>query len=76
MIESVRKNPKLWMVTVYLFLVSGLLLWQPSLAFDEEGHIRPFGTQKKMCTVFPLWLWVIGLAIASYLFIFVLVERE
>jgi hypothetical protein len=76
MMDSVRKNPKLWMVTLYLFLVSGLLLWQPSLAFDKDGHIRPFGTEKKMSTVFPLWLMVIGLAIVSYLVIFALLERE
>jgi len=70
------ENPKLWMVTLYLFLVSGLLLWQPSLAFDEEGRIRPFGTRKKSATVFPLWLWVIGLAVVSYLVVFTLVERQ
>lgn len=70
------ENPKLWMVTLYLFLVSGLLLWQPSLAFDAEGRVRPFGTRKKSATVFPLWLWVIGLAIISYLVIFTLTERQ
>jgi hypothetical protein len=76
MIETIRKHPKLWMVTLYLFLVSGLLLLKPRLAFDEDGHIRPFGTEKKGNTVFPLWLWVIGLAIASYLAVFHLSQRE
>ncbi len=76
MIEQVRQNPKLWMVTLYLFLVSALLYVQPNLAFDEHGRIRPFGTQKKASTVFPLWLWVIGLAIVSYLVIFSLLQRE
>jgi hypothetical protein len=75
MIESVKDSPKLWMVTLYLFLVSGLLYYQPKLAFDEEGRIRPFGTRRKTSTVFPLWLWIIGLAIVSYLAIFWLVQR-
>jgi hypothetical protein len=75
MMQSVRTSPKLWMVTIYLFLVSGLLYIQPSLAFDEEGRIRPFGTRKKTSTVFPLWLWVIGLAVVSYLLVHVILER-
>lgn len=76
MIESVRKNPKLWMLTVYLFLVSGLLMWKPSLAFDKDGHIRPFGTGKKVSTIFPLWLWVLSLAVVSYLAVFMLLQQE
>jgi hypothetical protein len=75
MIESIKENPKMWMVTLYLFLVSGLLYIQPSLAFDEEGHIRPFGTRRKTSTVFPLWLWVMGLAIVSYLAVFMILQR-
>lgn len=76
MIEAVKESPKLWMVTLYLFLMSGLLYIQPTLIFDDEGRIRPFGTRKKASTVFPLWLWVIGLAIVSYLVIFWLLQRE
>lgn len=76
MIEAVKENPKLWMVTLYLFLVSGLLYIQPKLIFDHEGRIRPFGTQRKASTVFPLWLWIIGLAMVAYLVIFYLLQRE
>ena len=75
MIESVKDSPKLWMITLYLFLVSAVLYYQPKLAFDEEGRIRPFGTRRKTSTVFPLWLWIIGLAIVSYLAIFWIVQR-
>lgn len=75
MIESVKESPKLWMITLYLFLVSGVLYYQPKLAFDEDGRIRPFGTRRKTSTVFPLWLWIIGLAIISYLTIFWFVQR-
>jgi hypothetical protein len=64
--ESIREYPKLWMTTVYLFLVSALLYFKPSLVFDEEGRVRPFGTGKE-ATVFPLWWWVITFAVVSYL---------
>jgi hypothetical protein len=76
MIESMKSNPKLWMVTIYLFLVSGLLYIQPSLIFDEHGKVRPFGTGAKVATVFPLWIWVIGLAMVSYLAVYLAVQRE
>lgn len=65
----------MWMLTIYLFSVSALLMWKPRLAFDEEGRIRPFGTGKKTATVFPLWLLIIGLAIVSYLIVFMSTQR-
>jgi hypothetical protein len=63
------------MVTIYLFLVSAVLYVQPSLAFDEQGRIRPFGTRLKTSTVFPLWLWMLVLAVLSYLAVFVILQR-
>lgn len=64
---TIRKSPKLWMLTVYLFLVAGFLYFRPSLAFGEEGRIRPFGTGKKDSTIFPVWWWMFGFAVVSYL---------
>ena len=55
------------MVTVYLFLIAGFIYAQPSIAFGREGRIRPFGTQDKEATVFPLWWWVFVLSVVSYL---------
>jgi hypothetical protein len=63
----VRKHPKLWMVTIYLILVSVFVHVQPPVAFGKDGQIRPFGTGKKDATVFPLWWWVFVLAVVSYL---------
>lgn len=54
------------MVTIYLFLMAAFLYAQPTIAFGREGRIRPFGTQDKEATVFPLWWWVMIMAIASY----------
>jgi hypothetical protein len=62
-----RKNPKLWMVAIYLFLVAGFLYLKPSVAFGEQGRIRPFGVGKRESTVFPVWFWMFIFAVASYL---------
>ena len=64
---TVRKNPKLWALTLYLFLVAGFLYFRPSAAFGEEGRIRPFGTGKKDSTIFPVWWWMFAFAVTSYL---------
>lgn len=64
---TIRKNPKLWALTLYLFLVAGFLYLKPSIAFGEEGRIRPFGTGKKDSTIFPVWWWMFGFAVVSYL---------
>ena len=65
--DVVRKNPKLWMVAIYLFMVAIFLYVKPGLAFGKDGNIRPFGVGKKDSTVFPLWVWMLGFAVASYL---------
>lgn len=64
---TLRKNPKLWMVAIYLFLVAGFLYIRPSAAFGEEGRIRPFGTGQRDSTIFPVWWWMFAFAVASYL---------
>ena len=56
------------MLTIYLFLVSALLYFRPALVFDG-GKEREFGTGRRGATVFPLWWWIISLAIASYLIV-------
>lgn len=61
-----RKNHRMWMVTIYLFLMAAFLYIKPSIAFGREGRIRPFGTQDKEATIFPLWLWVFVIAVVSY----------
>jgi hypothetical protein len=62
-----RKSYRTLMVTVYLFLMAGFLYLKPSIAFGREGRIRPFGTQDREATVFPLWWWVFILSVVSYL---------
>lgn len=61
-----RGNHRMWAVTIYLFLVAGFLYLKPDIAFGREGRIRPFGTQERESTVFPLWWWIFILAVVSY----------
>lgn len=61
-----RDNHRLWMVTIYLFLISAFLYIRPSVAFGREGRVRPFGTSSKDATVFPLWWWIFILAVVAY----------
>lgn len=56
-----------WTITLYLFLMAAFIWAQPSIAFGREGRIRPFGTQDREATVFPLWWWVFIVAVVSYL---------
>ena len=65
--EIIRKNPKLWMVSIYLFMVAIFLHFKPALAFGQNGSIKPFGTKKKGSTVFPVWWWMFMMAVLSYL---------
>lgn len=60
------------MVTIYLFLMAAFLKLQPDIAFGREGRIRPFGTQDREATVFPLWWWVFLFAVLSYMLTVVL----
>jgi hypothetical protein len=55
------------MVTIYMFLMAAFLYLKPSIAFGREGRIRPFGTQDREATVFPLWWWVFVIAAVSYM---------
>lgn len=59
-------SPKTYMVTLYLFLVAFFLYLKPAVAFTQDGRIRPFGTQTKENTVFPVWWWMFIFAVVSY----------
>lgn len=65
--DIVRKNPKLWMVAIYLFMVAAFLHVKPSVSFGPGGTVKPFGTKKKGSTVFPVWWWMFIFAALSYL---------
>ena len=71
-----NKDTRVLMVTVYLFLMAAFLYIQPDIAFGREGRIRPFGTQEKEATVFPVWWWVFTIAVVSYMITFFLTRSQ
>lgn len=70
------KDTRIVMVTVYLFLIAAFLYTQPDIAFGREGRIRPFGTQEKESTIFPLWWWIFVIAVVSYMITFFLTRSQ
>ena len=71
-----KKDTRLLMVTIYLFLMAAFLYLQPDIAFGREGRIRPFGTQEKEATIFPVWWWVFVIAVVSYMITFFLTRSQ
>jgi hypothetical protein len=64
--DLTRRNHRMWMVTIYLFLMATFLYLKPSIAFGREGRIRPFGATDREATVFPLWWWVFIISVVAY----------
>jgi drug/metabolite transporter (DMT)-like permease len=60
------QNTPMWAVTIYLFLMAAFLYLKPGIAFGREGRVRPFGTQDKEATIFPLWWWIFVISVISY----------
>jgi hypothetical protein len=74
--SEIRGNYKVWIATIYLFLVSGFLYLKPNLAFGEEGRIRPFGVGDREKTGCPLWWRMFIHAVVSYSIGMVLVKFQ
>lgn len=51
---------------LYLIGIIIVLLFRPSLMFDDKGNWKEFGTLSQGHTLFPFWLFCIVWAIISY----------
>jgi hypothetical protein len=71
-----NKDIRLFMVTIYLFLMAAFLYAQPDIAFGREGRVRPFGVTEKEATIFPLWWWIFVIAVVSYMITFFLTRSQ
>lgn len=56
-------------VSILLFLVIFILFvyMKPNFLFNRSGILRNFGLGKSNSTILPVWLFVIIIAIISYL---------
>lgn len=68
MYKTFIKNNNICM-TIILFLIIFILFIyiKPNFIFTNNGLLRSFGLGKSSCTIFPLWLFIIVIAIISYL---------
>lgn len=54
-------------IALFIILMLGIHWVRPAFIYNEKGQFRSFGIGYKKCTVFPIWLVSIVLAILSYL---------
>jgi hypothetical protein len=55
------------MVFLVIFIIFAYL--KPHFLYAKDGSLRTFGLGKRNCTILPIWLFVIVLAILSYLLV-------
>ena len=65
----VRKHSKAVSIVVFIIVFIIIVNLKPGFLFNKNGMIRKFGLGKMNCTIVPLWLFVIVIAILSYLVI-------
>ena len=72
----IRDNHMLWTVSIFMVLFAVFLYLKPSLAFTEDGKIKPFGVKKSGSTIFPVWLWTFVFAVFSRIIVTLLSCNE
>ena len=65
----IKRNNISLAIILFLIIFIVFAYFKPSFLFNRDGSIRNFGISKSKCTIFPIWLLVIFIAILSYLFI-------
>ena len=62
-------NKNITLVSIIFFIIMFILLIviKPEIVFTKNGKLREFGLGYKNKTILPIWLFVIILAIFSYL---------
>lgn len=53
-------------IVIFIIGFAIIYLWKPSIVYQSDGSLRPFGLGYRKRTVVPLWLVVFLLAILSY----------
>jgi len=66
----------MWAVSVFLLMFSAFIYLRPSISFNENGSIKPFGVQKRGSTIFPVWFWTAIFAAFSRLLVSVISKNS
>ena len=67
----------IWSGTLYLIGVTVLLLWRPSLMFDENGEWKEFriGGDREKYTWMPVWLALLLWALFCYIIVRLIMKK-
>ena len=65
----VRKNNITIAILLFIIIFIIFVKLKPDFLFNRNGSIRNFGLGKSSCSILPIWLLVIIIAIVSYLFV-------
>jgi hypothetical protein len=67
----------IWSGTLYLVGVTILLLWRPSLMFDDEGNWKEFriGGDRDKYTWMPVWLALLLWALFCYIIVKLIMRK-
>jgi hypothetical protein len=66
--EVVRKNPESFGPSLFTCFTSrGLLYLKPVCSFRKRRKYPSLWSWKTESTVFPVWLWILALAVGAYL---------
>lgn len=64
----VKNHVVLVTITIFLLLLSLIMIFRPAFIFNKNGTMKEFGIGYKNKTVLPIWMVIILLAIISYFF--------
>lgn len=65
----VKKNDIATSIIIFLAIFIIFAYIKPHFLYAKDGSLRTFGLGKSNCTIFPIWLFVIIVAILSYLLV-------
>ena len=64
-----NKNIKTISILIFLILFLLTIFIKPNFIYNRKGNFRIFGLGKTNSTIIPIWLFVLILAICSYLLV-------
>ena len=64
--DFLKKNNVSMTIIVFLLLFIFFVYIKPHFLFNKTGALRNFGFGKSNTTILPIWLFVIIIAIVSY----------
>ena len=65
----VKKNSISTAIIIFLVIFTIFAYLKPHFLYAKDGSLRTFGLGKSNCTILPIWLFVIVLAIMSYILV-------